>query len=103
MLFSQQLGEMQTKYKDLLANVPENLTSQFKDRMTKSVAVEMSRKRAELGQNAIFPPMDDQTKMQQELEETQKLEKGRHQKRKAPVCKKCQKPRLGHAKNSCPP
>ena len=70
----QQLGEMKTKYKDLLANVPANLTSQFKDRMTRSVAVEMSRKRAELGQNAMFPSIDNQTKVQQKLEEMQKLE-----------------------------
>ena len=51
--------------KDLLANFPENQTGQFKDRMTKSVAVEVSRKRAEVGQNAMFPSLDDQTKMQE--------------------------------------
>ncbi len=91
---------MQTKYKELLANDPENLTSQFEDRMTKLVAVEMSRKRAEMPCSLQWMT---KPRCNENWKKRRNWKKEGIKNEKDLFAKKCQKPRWGHAKNSCPP
>ena len=102
-LFTKPMDEMHIIYQNVREKVPASLTSHFEDRMEKCDAVASKKSRDEMKRNIMFPSFQNQAKMQQELAEKRPEKEPRKQtSRKAPACKNCNKPRLGHPKNSCP-
>ena len=105
MLFSSSLDDLEKVYKEEKCKAPDSLTSQFSNRLSRADAIHQNTT-TQAVTTAMFPSLP----AQDELIAIQKQSSGQGsgntstvpKKKKAPHCKKCKRPMLGHPRGKCP-